>query len=71
MSKSENQSHMNYSAVEPVLFEKLHNIKFSQSVFRVTMFYQFESTKPVLDILLHYAHNFDKKLENTTLKISH
>ena len=29
MSKPENQSHMNYSALETVLFEKLHNIKLS------------------------------------------
>ena len=28
-SKSENQSYMNYSALEPELFEKLHNIKLS------------------------------------------
>ena len=44
MSNSENQSSMNHSTLEPVLFEKLHNIKLSQSVFRVTTFFQFEST---------------------------
>ena len=71
MSKPKNQSHMNYSALEPVLFEKLHNIKLSQSVFRVTTFFQFESTKAALEILLHYMHDFDKNLKNTILKISH
>ena len=36
---------MNYSSMEPVLFEKLHNIKLSHSIFRVTIFFQFDSTK--------------------------
>ena len=44
----ENKSHINYSAMEPVLFEKLHNIKLSHSVFRVTTFFQFDSTKVCL-----------------------
>ena len=48
MSKPEKQSCMNYSTLEPVLFEKLHNIKLSQSVFRVTTFFQLKSTKAVL-----------------------
>ena len=52
MSKTENQSHMNYSALEPVLLQKLHNIKLSQSVFRVTIFFQFKSTKAAIEILL-------------------
>ena len=34
MSKSKNQSCMNYSALEPVLCEKWHNIKLSQSVLK-------------------------------------
>ena len=29
MPKSKKQSHVNYLSLEPVLFEKLHNIKFS------------------------------------------
>ena len=60
---------MNYSALEPVLFEKLHNIKLSSSVFRVTTFHQFESTKTVLEILLHYLHNFDEKLKTLYSKL--
>ena len=52
MSKAENQSHLNYSAPELVLFEKLNNIKLSQSVFRVPPFFKFELTKTALEILL-------------------
>ena len=36
VSKPEGPACMNKSALEPVLFEKLHNIKLSHSVFRVT-----------------------------------
>ena len=51
---------MTYSSMEPVLFEKLHNIKLSCSVFRITTFFQCNITKAALNILLQYAHNFDK-----------
>ena len=61
--KSKNQSFMNYSSLEPVLFEKLHNIKLSQSVIRVTMFFQFDSIKAALSILLHYTHDFDENMK--------
>ena len=54
---------MNYSSMEPVLFEKLHNIKLSQSVFTVTTFFQFDSMKAALSILLHYAHDFNENLK--------
>ena len=54
MSKPEGPTHMNNYALEPVLFEKLHNIKLLHSVFRVTTFFQFASTKPALQILLQY-----------------
>ena len=63
MSKPKNPSHMNFSVLEPVLFEKLHNIKLSNSVFTVTTFFQFKSTKAALDILLQYMHNFNKNLK--------
>ena len=53
MSKLENHSHMNYSLLEPVLFEKLNNTKLSWSVFRVTTFFQFNWTKAARSILLH------------------
>ena len=33
---------MNYSTLEPVLFEKLHNIKLSHEVFKVATFFQFK-----------------------------
>ena len=49
-----------YSSMEPVLFEKLHNIKLSHSVFRVTTFFQFDSTKPALNTLLKYAQDLDE-----------
>ena len=45
MRKFENQSHMNNSSLKTVLSAKLYNIKLSKSVFRVAMFFQFESTK--------------------------
>ena len=48
----ENKSHINYSAMEPVLFEKPHNTKLSHAVFRITTFFQFDSTKATLSILL-------------------
>ena len=59
----ENKSHINYSAMEQVLFEKLHDIKLLHSVFRVTTFSQSDSTKPALSILLQYAHNFNENLK--------
>ena len=63
MSKSKNQPHMNYSALDPVLFEKLYNIKLSQSVVRVSTFFQFEATKAPLEDLIHYVHNCDENMK--------
>ena len=54
---------MNYSSMEPVLFEKLHNIKLSHSVFRVTTFLQFDSTKNALNALLTYTQELDPNLK--------
>ena len=54
---------MNYSSMEPVLFEKLHNIKLSCSIFRVTTFYQFYSTKNALNTLFAYAQELDANLK--------
>ena len=70
MSEPKKQSHMNYSTMEPVLFEKLHNIKLSHSVFGVTTFFQFESTKASLEILLQYMHDFDENLKTLYSKLS-
>ena len=47
------------------MFEKLHNIKSSHSVFSATTFFQFTSTKTALQILLQYAWDFENNL--TTL----
>ena len=44
-------------SMELVLFKKLHNIKLSCSVFRVTILFQFDSTKSTLNILLKYAQD--------------
>ena len=60
---------MNYLSVEPVLFEKLHNIKLSQSVFRVTTFFQFDSTKSTLNTLLKYIQDFDENLKTLYSKL--
>ena len=54
---------MNYCTLEPGLFEKLHNIKLSHSLFRVTTFFQFKSTKAEIEMLLQYVHNFDENLK--------
>ena len=63
ISDHEGPTCMNNFALEPVLFEKLHNIKLSCSVFRVATFFQFESTKAALEILLHYVHDFKENLK--------
>ena len=63
MSKPEGPTHMNNSALEPVLFEKLCNIKLSCSVFRVTTLFQFKSTKSALEVLLHYLHVLKENLK--------
>ena len=57
------KSCINYSAMEPVLYEKLHDIKLSCSVFRVTTFFQFDLTNVALSILLQYAHNLNENME--------
>ena len=69
MPKSENQSCMNYSSLEPVLFEKVHNIKLSQSVFKVTVFFRCSSTKAALNILLNYMHDFNQNLKTLYSKL--
>ena len=69
MSKPEIPTHMNSSALEPVLFEKLCNIKLSCLVSRVTTFFQFESTKAALEILLQYAHDFKENLKTLYSKV--
>ena len=66
-----NKFHINYSAIEPVQFEKLRNIKLSHSVFRVTTFFQFDSTKVALSILLQYMHSFNENLKTLNSNISH
>ena len=60
---------MNYSSMEPVLFEKLNNIKLSHSVFRVTTFFQFDSTNPALNIPLGYAHDLNENLKTFYSKL--
>ena len=69
IAKSEDQSHLNYSSLEPVLFEKLHNIELFQPVFRVTMFFQLNSMKAALSILLHYVYDFDENLKTLYSKL--
>ena len=49
--------------MEPVLFEKLHNIKLSHSIFRVTTFFQSDSTKNALNTLLEYTQDLDTKMK--------
>ena len=63
MSKPQNQSCLSYYALEPVLFEKLHNIKLSHLLFRVTNSFQLDSTKAAVEIVLKYAHDFDENMK--------
>ena len=69
MSKPEVAICMNNSTLEPVLFEKLHNIQLSHSVFRVTTFFQYESTKAAVEIVLQYAHDFKENLKTLYSKL--
>ena len=55
--------HMNYTSVKPVLFEKLHNIKLSCSIFKVATFSQFDSTKNALNTLPEYIQDLDANLK--------
>ena len=70
MFKPKGLTHENMSSLEPVLFEKLNNnIKLSLSVFWVTTFFQFASTKTALQILLQYVHNFEDILTTVCSKL--
>ena len=62
MFKPKGPMYMNNSALEPVLFEKLHDIKLSHSVLRVTTSFQFTTTKMSLQTLLQYVHDFKDSL---------
>ena len=55
---------MSYSLMEPVPFKKLHNIKLSHSVF-----FQFDSSKSTLGILLQYTHDFNENMKTLYLKL--
>ena len=68
ISIPENKPGINYSAMEPVLFESLYNIKLLHSVVRVTTFFKFSSTKVALSIL-QYAHDFDENLQTLYSKV--
>ena len=58
--------HMNYSSMELVVFEKLPNIKLSRSVSRVTTFFQFDSTKSLLNTLLECTQDLDENIKTFT-----
>ena len=60
---------MNYLSIEPVLFEKLHCIKLSHYIFRVTTFYQCDSTKTALNTLLQYAQDLDANVKTLYLEL--
>ena len=55
--------------MEHILLEKLHDIRLSHSGFTVTTFFQFDSTKVGLSILLQYTHYFNKNLETLYSKL--
>ena len=60
---------MNYSSLEPVLFEKLPNINLSRSVFRVTTFFQFAFPKSSLHILPPYAQDLEYNIQILYTKV--
>ena len=60
---------MKYSSMELVLFEKLPNIKLSRSVFRVTTFLQFDSTKFSLNLLLQYTQDLEENIKTLFTKL--
>ena len=60
---------MNYSSMEPILFEKLHKIKLSCSVFRVSTFLQYDSTKHTLNTLLPDAQELEANLKTLYLEL--
>ena len=62
MFKPAGPMHMKNLALEPELFEKLHNSKLSNSAFRVTTFFWFRSTKTALQILLQNVNDFKNNL---------
>ena len=62
MFKPKGSTCMYNFALEPVLFEKLHDIMLSHSVFRVTIFFQFTSTETALKFFLQYRHDFKDNL---------
>ena len=51
--------------MEPVLFKK----KLFISVFRVTIFFQFGSTKSSLNILLQYTQNLEENIQTLYTKL--
>ena len=55
----ENKSHIIILQWSHCYLAKLYNIRLSQSVL-VTTFFQFDSTKAAVSILLNYAHDFNK-----------
>ena len=54
---------------ESVLFEKLHNINLSCSVFRATTFFKFASTITALKILLQCTCDFKENLTILYVKL--
>ena len=69
MFKPKGPTCKNTFSLEPVLFEELHNIKLSHSVFRVTTFFQFASSQTALQILLQYSYDFEANLTTLISKL--
>ena len=55
--------------MEPVLFQKLCNIKLSRLVFRVATFFQFDSTKSSFNTLLEYVQDLDDNIKTLYAKL--
>ena len=62
MPKSENQSHLNYSLLEPVLFEKKYTKLNYLDPYLELLLLPIGLTKTALSIFLHYAQNFAENL---------
>ena len=61
--------HLNYSPMELVLFEKLHDIKLSRSILELLPFSNYDSTKSSLNTLLEYTQDLDDNVKTLYAKL--
>ena len=67
--KPEGPTHENTSSLEPVLFEKLHNIKLSCSVLRISTFFNFALTKNCITTFASVCMGFSRQPNTSVSKL--